>query len=86
MLWVGFVVGVFADEKNWIEQLLSSAIVFLGLEKAGDVEDVLRSYFWTDGMQEMECVGFWQGVKSESPQAGLFDEMEVFGEVGVGST
>jgi len=55
--------------------LLSSAIVFLGLESAGEIEDVLRQWFWTDGMQSYdECVGFWQGVKREPSSPGSFKE------------
>lgn len=62
MLWVSFVAGIHAKEKDYFGQLLSSAIVYLGLESAGEIEAVLRSFLWTDEMQGCECVGWWQGV------------------------
>jgi len=62
MLWVSFVAGIHSKEKDYFGGLLSSAIVYLGLDNPGSVEGVLRGYVWTDGMQGSECVGFWQGV------------------------
>lgn len=72
MLWVSFVAGIHAKEKDYFGQLLSSAIVFLELESAAEVEGVLRGFLWTDKMQECECVGWWQGVAGvgESEKAG----------------
>lgn len=74
MLWVGFVAGIHSTEKSWIGQLLSSAIVFLGLESAKEVEAVLRRYFWTDEMQRSDYVAFWQGAKSDTVSTVQFDE------------